>query len=100
MWEGGIPVNVVACKTKDQADSIAKAAHDSTEAMLAKYKELAAAKTCVNSPIPDLVVNEREDFGMGHSANGDMMHMWVVHGGTARGEFWLIYAENGEQEPA
>jgi hypothetical protein len=100
MWEGGITVNTVVCKTKDQADSIANAAHDSTAAMIAKYQELVATKDCVNSPIPDLVVNEREDFGMGHAANGDMMHMWVVHGGTARGEFWLIYAETGEQQPA
>ena len=100
MSEGAFQVNIVVCKTKDQAVSIATAAHESTEAMLAKYQELAAAKTCVNSPIPDLVVNEREDFGMGHAANGNLMHMWVVHGGTARGEFWFIYAENGPQEPA
>jgi hypothetical protein len=64
------------------------------------HQELAATKDCVNSPIPDLVVNEREYFGMGHAANGNLMHMWVVHGGTARGEFWFIYAENDKQELA
>jgi hypothetical protein len=47
-------------------------------------------------------VNEREDLGLAHSANGDLLHIWVVHvwvvhGAAARGEFWFIYAQSDPQ---
>ena len=106
MWAGGFKVPVVICDTKEQAVAIAKASQESTEAMLAKYQELAATTngqgdpTCANSRISYLVVNEREDFGLAHAANGDLMHIWVVHGGTARGEFWFIYAQSDQQTNA
>jgi hypothetical protein len=106
MWAGGFKVPVVICDTKDQAVAIAKASQESTEAMLSKYQELAATTngqgdpTCANSRVSYLVVNEREDFGLAHAANGDLMHIWVVHGGTARGEFWFIYAQSDQQTNA
>ena len=50
-----------------------------------------------NSWISTLIVDEREDLGLAHSANGDLLHIWVVHGGASRGEFWFIYAESDPQ---
>jgi hypothetical protein len=106
MWAGAFKVPVVICDTKEQIVAIAKAGQESTEAMLSKYRELAATTndqgdpTCANSRISYLVVNEREDLGMAHAANGDLMHIWVVHGGTPRGEFWFIYAQTDQQTNA
>ena len=41
MWVGAFDVPVVACDTREQAVAIAKAGQVSTEAMLAKYQQLA-----------------------------------------------------------
>jgi len=56
--------------------------------------------TCANSRISYLVVNEREDFGIAHAANGDLMHIWVVHGGTSKRDFWFIFAQPDPQTNA
>jgi hypothetical protein len=37
------------------------------------------------------------DFGMAHAANGDLMHTWVVHGGTSKRDFWFIFAQPDPQ---
>jgi hypothetical protein len=103
MWVGALDVPVVICDTKEQAVAIAKAGQESTEAMLAKYQQLTATTngkgdpSCANSRISSLIVNEREDLGMAHSANGDLLHIWVVHGAASRGEFWFIYAQSDPQ---
>ena len=61
--------------------------------MLAKYQQLATTiddkghPSCANSRKSSLIVNEREDLGLAHSANGDLTRIWVVHGGASRGEF-------------
>ena len=100
---GAFDVPVVTCDTREQAIAIAKAGQESTEAMLAKYEQLTTTindkghPSCANSRISYLVVNEREDFGLAHAANGDLMHIWVVHGAASRGEFWFIYAQSDPQ---
>ena len=106
MWAGGFKVPVVICDTKDQAVAIAKASQESTEAMLAKYEQLTTTTndkghpSCANSRISSLVINEREDLGLAHSASEDLMHLWVVDGAASRGEFWFIHAQSDPQEIA
>ena len=103
LWVGAFNVPVVMCDTKDEAVAIAKASQESTRAMLDKYEELVTTKndkgdpTCASNKVSFLVVDEREDFGMAHAANGDLMHIWVVHGGTYNREFWFIYAQSDPQ---
>ena len=74
--------------------------------MLAKYEQLTTTTndkghpSCANRRISSLVINEREDLGLAHSANGDLLHIWVVHGAASRGEFWFIYAQSDQQTNA
>ena len=104
MWVGAFDVPVVTCDTREQAVAIAKAGQDSTEAMLAKYQQLATTMindkgdpSCANSRTSSLVVNEREDLGPAHSTSEDLMHIWVVDGAASRGEFWFIHAQSDPQ---
>jgi len=103
MWVGAFDVPVVTCDTREQAVAIAKAGQESTEAMLAKYEQLTTTindkghPSCANRRISSLVINEREDLGLAHSGNGDLLHIWVVHGAASRGEFWFIYAQSDPQ---
>jgi hypothetical protein len=98
-WIGRFSRPIIVCDTKEQAVAIAKAGWESADAMLAKYMELATTmndrgeSTCANSEVPYLVVGEREDFGVAHSGSDELMHIWVVHGGTLREDFWFIYAD-------
>ena len=88
---------------REQAVAIAKAGRESSQAMLAKYQQLATTindkgdPSCANSRISSLVINEPEDLGPAHSANGDLLHIWVVHGAASRGEFWFIFAQSDPQ---
>jgi hypothetical protein len=106
MWVGAFAVPVVTCDTREQAVAVAKAGQESTEAMLAKYEQLTTTTndkgdpSCANSRISSLVVNEREDLGLAHSASEDLMHIWVVDGAASRGEFWFIHAQSDPQEIA
>jgi len=106
MWAGTFAVPVVACDTKEQAITIANAGKESAEALLATYRQMSTRvddkgdPTCANSQLSYLVVNEREDVGMAHGANGDMMHIWVVHGGTDKRDFWFIFAQPDRQTNA
>src|SRR5271170_446586 len=83
----------VTCDTREQAVAVAKGGQESSQAMLAKYQQLATTiddkghPSCANSRKSSLIVNEREDLGLAHSANGDLTRIWVVHGGASRGEF-------------
>ena len=104
MWVGAFDVPVVTCDTREQAVAIAKAGQESSQAMLAKYQQLATTMindkgdpSCANSRISSLVVNEREDLGLAHSGNGDLIHIWVVDGAASRGKFWFIYAQSDPQ---
>jgi hypothetical protein len=100
MWAGTFAVPIVACDTKEQAAAIANAGKESAEALLAAYQQMSTRvndkgdPTCANSQIPYLVVSEREDFGIAHAASGDLTHIWIVHGGTDKREFWFIFAQN------
>ena len=106
MWGGTFAVPVVACDTKDEAIAIANAGRESAEALLATYRQMSTTvdgkgdPTCANSRISYLVVNEREDFGIAHAASGDLMHIWVVHGGTSKRDFWFIFAQPDPQTNA
>jgi hypothetical protein len=68
-------VPVVTCGAREQAVAITKAGQESSQAMLAKYQQLATTindkgdPSCANSRISSLVVNEREDLGLAHSAS-------------------------------
>ena len=94
---------VVTCGAREQAVAIAKAGQESSQAMLAKYQQLATTvedkvdPSCAYSRISSLVVNEREDLGPAHSANEDLMPIWVVDGAASRGKFWFIYAQSDPQ---
>ncbi len=105
MWSGALPVSAVVCDTKEQAVSIIEAGRDNAEGMLKKYNELLntldARKepTCADTPPFFMVINEREDKGISHAANGTLMHTWVVHGGNPLGDFWFIYAQAVSDAP-
>jgi hypothetical protein len=94
---------VVTCGAREQAVAITKAGQESSQAMLAKYQQLATTindkgdPSCANSRISSLVVNEREDLGLAHSASEDLMHIWVVDGAASQGEFWFIHAQSDPQ---
>ncbi len=83
MWVGAFDVSVVTCVAREQAIAIAKAGQDSSQAMLAKYQQLAATMindkgdpSCANSRTSSLVVNEHEDLGPAHShQRGPDAHM-------------------------
>jgi hypothetical protein len=106
MWAGTFPVPVVACKTQSQAIAIANAGRESGEALLATYRQMSTIvddkgdPVCKNSRISYLVVNEREDVGMAHAVNGDLMHIWIVHGVTFKRDFWFIFAQSDPQTNA
>jgi hypothetical protein len=99
LWIGKFGNRIIVCDTKEQAVAIARAGQESSEAMLAKFRELVTAtndkgeSTCANSEAPYLMVGEQEDFGMAHSGSDDLMHIWVVHGITLQEDFWFIYAD-------
>jgi hypothetical protein len=99
LWIGKFSNRIIVCDRKEQAVAIAKAGQESSEAMLAKFRELVTTtndkgeSTCANSEVPYLVVGEHEDFGLAHSGSDDLMHIWVVHGSTLQEEFWFIYAD-------
>ena len=103
MWAGTFSVPVVACDTEAQAIAIANAGKESAEALLAAYRQMSTTvndkgdPACANRQISYLVVNERVDFGIAHAANGDLMHIWVVHGGTSKRDFWFIFAQPDPQ---
>ena len=93
-------------RAREQAVAITKAGQESSQAMLAKYQQLATTindkgdPSCANSRISSLVVNEREDLDLAHSASEDLMHIWVVDGAASQGEFWFIHAQSDPQEIA
>jgi hypothetical protein len=99
LWIGKFGNPIIVCDTKDQAVAIAKAGQESSEAMLAKFREFVTTtndkgeSTCANSEAPYLMVGEHEDFGLAHSGSDDLMHIWVVHGSTLQEGFWFIYAD-------
>jgi hypothetical protein len=99
LWIGKFSNRIIVCDRKEQAVAIAKAGQESSEAMLAKFRELVTTtndkgeSTCANSEVPYLIVGEHEDFGLAHSGSDDLMHIWVVHGSTLQEEFWFIYAD-------
>jgi hypothetical protein len=99
LWIGTFSNPIIVCDTREQAVAIAKAGQESSEAMLAKFRELVTTtnnkgeSTCANSEVPYLVVGEHEDFGLAHSGSDDLMHIWVVHGSTLQEDFWFIYAD-------
>jgi hypothetical protein len=104
MWVGAFDVSVVTRVAREQAVAIAKAGQDSSQAMLAKYQQLATTMindkgdpSCANSRTSSLVVNEREDLGPAHSTSEDLMRIWVVDGAASRGEFWFIHAQSDPQ---
>ena len=74
-------VPVLTCGAREQAVAIAKAGQESSQAMLAKYQQLATTiddkgdPSCANSRTASLVVNEREDLGLALSASEDLMHI-------------------------
>ena len=98
-WIGKFSNRIIVCDTKEQAVAIARAGQESSEAMLAKFRELVTTtngkgeSTCANSEVPYLMVGERQDFGMAHSGSDDLMHIWIVHGSTLQEDFWFIYAD-------
>jgi len=106
MWVGTFAVPVVACDTEAHAIAIANAGKESGEALLATYRQMSTIvddkgdPVCANSQIPYLIVNDREDVGMAHAANGDLMHIWIVHGGTSKRDFWFIFAQPDPQTTA
>lgn len=71
MRVGAFDVPVVTCGAREQAVAIAKAGQESSQAMLAKYQQLATMindkgdPSCPNSRTSSLVVNEHEDLGTG-----------------------------------
>ena len=103
LWIGKFSNRIIVCDRKEQAVAIAKAGQESSEAMLAKFRELVTTtndkgeSTCANSEVPYLVVGEHEDFGLAHSGSDDLMHIWVVHGSTLQEEFWFIYADDPKE---
>jgi hypothetical protein len=106
MWVGTFAVPVVACDTEAHAIAIANAGKESGEALLATYRQMSTIvddrgdPVCANSQIPYLIVNDREDVGMAHAVNGDLMHIWIVHGGTSKRDFWFIFAQPDPQTTA
>ena len=103
LWIGKFSNRIIVCDTKEQAVAIAKAGQQSSEAMLAKFRQLVTTtndkgeSTCANSEVPYLIVGEHEDFGMAHSGSDDLMHIWVVHGSTLQEDFWFIYADDSKE---
>ena len=105
-WVSALSHPVVVCNDKLQAVSIITEGRKSAEAMTAEYirflnmPAVHGDHACAFAEMSAFQAGGNEYMGQSHAANGQLANVWVVHGGTAKAEFWFIWAELVRETPA
>lgn len=98
-WYGAFPVPVIACDTEEEIAAIAKARDNGHDAMVEKFKELAAtlgkgnAPACAYGNVGMVAAGENVPLPDSKDANEAPVSLWALHVGNSDVDFWILYGE-------
>jgi hypothetical protein len=101
-WTGSFPEGMIVCHEKGQIEALVAAGKISTDELdkkIAEYLEPndKGQHQCAPAYLNGVTVGESEDFGV-VTLNGVPEHLWNVHMGTSKAEFWGLYEEKVEDD--